>query len=324
MALALGLATPASAAPAAKLIMVELENYELSFANPLPAATAEPGGLLVPPDVAKEWLDLGLLPGDVIRFKNGRAARDDFYVGDGVTVIDLIRNGKPVILHIVAHGRSTSKAELTADQWKELDDTIAKAPIATPVEHDGEPSGVRIVDLLMSLYTRVEVGDIVRTVAGVPIHSNAELVAALHNLSIGTTTILVDRDDRPVTITLTRNAPIDLSQIQTTGRDHVEMPRELANALVKEPQLMAQGAQIVPAERDGKVHGQRMLAIDPRSVAARVGVADGDIVLDIGGKSIDSIAEVYAAEFALSSADSITIHVLRKGRPHELVVAITD
>jgi len=62
--------------------------------------------------------------------------------------------------------------------------------------------------------------------------------------------------------------------------------------------------------------GHRLFSIDPSSVAARLGL--------VSGKASDSTEEVYAAEFALSSADSLTIHILRKSKPHDLVVAITD
>jgi hypothetical protein len=155
MALVLGISAPTIAAPKAasvKLVMVEVEDHELMSAHQLQPTTIEPGGLFVPPDVAKEWLDLGLLPGDVIRFANGSPTTDHFYVADGVTVLDIVRNGKPVIIHIMAHGKSSAQVDLSADQFKELVDATTRGPIATPVRIDDNPSGVRMVDMLVPLY----------------------------------------------------------------------------------------------------------------------------------------------------------------------------
>jgi S1-C subfamily serine protease len=327
MALVLGVSAPTIAAPKAasvKLVMVEVDDHEMAFSNQLQPTTIEPGGLFVPPDVAKEWLELGLLPGDIIRFANGSPTTDHFYVADGVTVLDIVRNGKPAIIHIMAHGKSTAQVDLSADSFKDLIDATTRGPIATPLLVDNKPSGVRVIDMLVPLYIQLYAGDIVRSIDGKPVHTDAELVAALRSLRIGTTNILVERADRPVSIEIRRAAPIDFAKIRSVGHNHYELPRSLVKALSEEPSLMTQQIQLVPVARNGTIHGHKIFGIESGSVAAAAGLQNDDVVLDINDKSLDSTEQAYSANYELSSEDVLKIHLERKGKPLELVYTVID
>jgi hypothetical protein len=323
--MALVLATgAANAAPQPKIIMIELETHELTFSHQLPPTMAEPGGLFVPPDADKEWLELGLLPGDIIRYANGSAVTDHFFVADGVSVLDVIRNGKPIELHILVHGASTESNDLTDVQFKELVAAANNGPISTPLLRDGKPSGVRIVDMMMSIYTRMAPGDIVRTINGVAIHSDAELVAAIQALKVGRTQILVEREGRTVTITLTRATPLDFSQIHALGRDHFELPRVLAHAIGDATELITEKMQSVQVVKDGVVHGWKLFGIENGSLGAALGLENDDVVLDINFKPLDSSSDVYSAVHDLGKERTLTLHLERKGKPHALGYTLTD
>jgi hypothetical protein len=325
--LVLGVSAPTIAAPKAasvKLVMVEVDDHEMSFSNQLPPTTIEPGGLFVPPDAAKEWLDLGLLPGDIIRFANGSPTTDHFYVADGVTVLDIVRNGKPVIIHIMAHGKPAAQVDLSADQFKDLNDAMTRGPISTPLLVDNKPSGVRMIDMLVPLYIQLYAGDIVRSIDGKPVHSDAELVTALRSLRIGITNILVERADRPVTILVRRAAPVDYAKIRSLGHNRYELPRSLVKALSEEPSLIIQHIQHVPVARNGTIHGHKIFGIESGSVAAAAGFQNDDVLLDIDDKSLDSSEQAYSANFELSSEAVLKVHLERKGKPLELVYTVTD
>ena len=314
----------ASAAPQPKIVMIELETHELSFRNELPPTMSEPGGLFVPPDADKSWLELGLMPGDIIRYANGSAVTDHLMVGDGVTVLDVVRSGKPIVLHILVHGDSTDSNDLTDVQFKELVATVSKGPISTPLLRDGRPSGVRIIDMMMMIYAHMQPGDIVRTINGVAIHTDAELVAALQALKVGRTQILVEREGRQVTITLNRATPLDFTQIHASARDHFELPRALAHAIGDATELITDKLHAVQMVKDGAVHGWKVFGIEAGSLGAVLGLENDDVVLDINFKPIDSSGDVYTVIHDLRDERVLTLHLERKGKPHALVYTLKD
>ncbi|HEY0253668.1 MAG TPA: hypothetical protein VGC41_19185, partial [Kofleriaceae bacterium] len=79
----LALATTASAAP--KLVVLDVDHLDTTFSftsNALQPETRDPGGLLVPPGIASEWLRLGLQPGDIVQTVNGSHVGDHFYISE--------------------------------------------------------------------------------------------------------------------------------------------------------------------------------------------------------------------------------------------------
>jgi hypothetical protein len=325
VAVAVALAAPVAAAPAQPaLIMVEVDEdlgYS-SFLHPLPNATTEPGGLVVPTDADAEWFKIGLQPGDIIRYSNGNAVTGRLLIGDGITILDVVRGGKPMVLHVTIHAKSTREVKLTDYQFDELVALTARAPLSTPVTLHNKPSGVRISDILVSLHVRLEVGDIVRSIGTQPIRTDADLVTALQNLPVGATPILVDHFDRPLTITVTREAKLDFKTIEKRSATHFRIPREIAAALGNDPLLVQRGASSVPVARNGKVHGLKVIEIERDSICAALGLENDDIVLDLDGHSIDTMTDQFQTASDLGEATTITAHVERRGKRLDLTYTI--
>ncbi|CAN5137507.1 hypothetical protein BH11MYX1_BH11MYX1_39260 [soil metagenome] len=324
--LGLALATSAAGAPPTKLVSIELDKEFSfrSFMKDLPAATDEPGGLVIPVDAGPEYLEIGLQPGDLLRYINGAPASDNLRINQGLFIFDVVRGGKPVVIHLMVHGTTTSSVKLDDDDWQSLQSALKRGPLSTPMTVHGRPSGVRIIDLLLTIHIRFEVGDIVRTIGGRAILGEDQLIDALRNLPIGSTKIVVEREERPHTLMVVRGAPIDLAQIKPNGKNKYRVPRVVASALGAAPALMTRGLEVVPVVRDGVVHGQKLYKIDPTSLASKVGLVNDDVIVDVEGHAVNDLMQVYQAVSDLEALDELTLHVERKGKRFELVFSIVD
>jgi len=324
--LSLALTTSALAAPPPKLVSIELDKEFTfhAFRKDLPAATEEPGGLVVPVDAGPEYIEIGLQPGDLLRYVNGTPAGDNLLISEGVYVFDVVRGGKPLLVHLVVHGAASSSSKLDDDDWASLQAALKRGPLATPMTVNGKPSGVRITDMLIAIHLRFEVGDIVRTIGARAILSEDQLIDALRNLPVGSTKIVVDRDERPHTIMVLRGAPVDLTKIKPNGKNKFRVPRAMASALGAAPALLARGFEAVPVVHDGGIHGQKLYKIEPTSLASKIGLVDDDIVLDVEGHPVDDLMQAYEAVSDVEALGKITIHVERKGKRMDLVFDIVD
>ena len=303
----------AAAAPT-QVITVEVDRDTIGYGHmvdELPTADTEPGGLLVPADAGPHWLAVGLKPGDLIRFHDGTPATDRLMLGDGLTMLELVRNGKPVLLRLTIHGPAVETATVKESDYHEILKRLARPDQhATPIKDaNGAPSGVRVVDLLLHFDLELAQGDIVRTVDGKPVVTEAEFVAALQNLRVGQTDIELERFGRHVTIQLTRVAPIDLTTITKVSTTKYEVPRSLADTIGEDPQLIAKQLDVTTEAR-----GARLTNIAPGSLCAVLGLANEDIVVDVSGIPIVSYLDALHAVRKLASEDKITVNLLRKNK----------
>jgi S1-C subfamily serine protease len=199
-----------------------------------------------------------------------------------------------------------------------LSDTRA-VPLKTAA---GVPSGVRVVDPLVGIYTDLEVGDIIRTIDGQPIYTDAQLTTAIETLRIGITDVVVERGGRTVTLTWNRKAPLDLTQIKKLAATRFEVTRAFADAIFADTDILQRKATVSANVKNGKPSGFAIYDIQPDAPAARLGFVDGDIVLDVDGHRIDTIDQVIDARADLEHATSLAVHIERKGKPVTLTYQI--
>jgi hypothetical protein len=313
-----GQAAP-SRAPAPTVIVVEVDRSKLNyvaFLTKLPQATAEPGGFEITAQAPKEWFLLGLEVGDVIRAENGRPVEDRLIVGDGLLLLDVIRKGKLVMLRITVYSKPTDTHVLKPQAMDSLVDlTNQPGERSAPVQRNGVPSGVRVIDTILTLYLDVTIGDVIRTIDGNPIHADAELSTALQNLRVGKTDIVLERQGRPVTLTIDRKARLDLSKIRRVNATSFEVPRSIVDAIDAEPMLLTRNIKLLQATSNGQLHGWRLFEVPADSLCAAVGLQKDDIVLDVDGMTIDTDEQAFRASGAFGTATSLTVHIVRKGKP---------
>jgi len=103
---------------------------------------------------------------------------------------------------------------------------------------------------------------------------------------------------------------------------HVQITRSIVDSVLANPMAVAKGARVVPAIKDGKPSGFKLYAIRPRSVWARIGLANGDTLVAINGfdlTSADRALEVYTK---LREAKSLAVDIERRGKPLTLNIVI--
>ncbi len=321
--------TSLSAAPDPKpqVIHVELEHKQLGtrlVASSLKQAAVEPGGLEVAATSPADWFLLGFKPGDVNTTENGSPVGERMYVGDGIHVFDVLRNGKPLMIRVVIHPAIRRTRTLDEDRFDKLVQHVKDATDTrvVPVKNKQGISGVRVVDTLIGLYMDTEVGDILRSIDSTPIVSDAQLTAAIENLRVGTTEVALDRGGRPVTLTLIRKAPLDLTQVKKLSATRYEVTRVFADAISNDTDILSRKVTVAPRIKNNKPQGFTIYDIQPDSPAAKLGFVDGDIVIDVDGRTIDTLDEQVDTRTELESATKLDVHIERKGKPVTLTYVV--
>lgn len=73
---------------------------------------------------------------------------------------------------------------------------------------------------------------------------------------------------------------------------------------------------------DGEYDGYRISAVRRFSALALLGFANGDVVQSVNGTAVVDAESVLAASLALGSANEITVRVIRRGEPIDVVIRI--
>lgn len=312
---ALALVVTAAVAQAApQVIEVEVERAELAASwTALPDHDLEPGGAIVPPNADAAWRRIGLQPGDIVRFVDGKPAQAVDEPRDGITLYEIERGGRRMLVRVMIHGKDALKAELSESAFQNiLDRIIDPDPRTVPVRDKRGPSGVRVIDFFLGIHLELERGDIVRTIGGVPIYSNAAFVDAIRKLPVGFTEVIVERFGRRVAIELNRVAPIDRTTIERISATRYDIARATFEALGEDTNVIEQGVEAAPRVERGVTTGLRLAKVAPDSLVAALGLQVDDVLLEIEGRSIGSFDGIYDARSTVTNAPQITIKLERK------------
>ena len=311
-------AATAVAAPAPTFVAIEVERDQVGsvFTQELGAAETEPGGLLVHAAADPQWFAVGLRAGDVIRYHDGAPAAGRLMLRDGMNVLEIGRGGRPLVIRILIHGPASSTKQLSPSDFEDLSNALAQPGVrSTSIRRGQTASGVRITDFMLSFSLDLEVGDIVRSIDGAPVVSDAALVTALQHLAVGTTRIQLERHGRPVTLEITRAAPPALSKIKRVSATRYEIPHQLAQVL-QDDLFVARiklEAEIVVTKKGAR--GVRIFDVHRDAPAAAIGLQNDDVILDVEGRSIATISDAADAVRALANASQVTVRIERGGKP---------
>jgi hypothetical protein len=288
----------------------KIETIEL-ITPELPWNDQEPGGLLVPPFATKSWFTLGLRAGDIIRYEDSHPITSNPSISEGITVLDIVRDGKPLMLRIVVHGDRRRVVTVNNGDVHGLAHRVASAKqlLVTPIRKGAVATGVRIVDNYM--FSEMSSGDIVRSVDGKPITEQAELVTALEGLRIGATTVVLDRDGRQLELIYEREPAPELARIAKINATTFTIPRDLARTISHDTDMLSDNA-VVTKDKASLV----LTSVDPASLLAKLGFESGDTVLDIDGNPIDLNADIELAAMSVMinahKRSAIVVHLQRK------------
>jgi hypothetical protein len=87
----------------------------------------------------------------------------------------------------------------------------------------------------------------------------------------------------------------------------------LRDQLIDDPSLMARDARVVPAIHNGLPAGFKLYAIRPASLAAALGLQNGDRIHSIGAHSVKNLDEAVAVLGGLRHATHVTVELERRG-----------
>ena len=101
--------------------------------------------------------------------------------------------------------------------------------------------------------------------------------------------------------------------IREVGEHRYEVQRSSFDGLLENQAGLMREARIVPASRDGRIHGVRLFGLRSGSVLSALGFENGDTILRVAGLPIDSPDKALEAYAKIRSADVIEVDLERRG-----------
>lgn len=92
--------------------------------------------------------------------------------------------------------------------------------------------------------------------------------------------------------------------------------------LRQNPNELMQRVQIVPVFEGGQLSGVRLSAGSDAALMQQIGLQPGDVVTQVNGQPIDSVARGQQILSSLGNASSVRVTVLRDGKPTDLTVGL--
>ena len=99
--------------------------------------------------------------------------------------------------------------------------------------------------------------------------------------------------------------------------EHVR--RELGDALE-----MAKAVTIAPHFSGGQMDGFTLLTVKPGSVADRLGLRAGDLLLGVGGIELDAPERALQAQDELKDLRQVDVKMMRNAQVHWFIVRVVD
>jgi serine protease Do len=152
----------------------------------------------------------------------------------------------------------------------------------------------------------IKAGDVITAVEGQPVKDSHELARKIGGMSPGSSVkIDIWRDGQSKTLTLTLGELPNTRQANAGTEEH-----QTGNAVARLGMSIAPANEVSGAGQEGVV----ITEIDPNGAAADRGLGVGDVILDVGGKTVSSAGDVRnALHEALSAGKHDVLIRLKSG-----------
>jgi general secretion pathway protein C len=100
--------------------------------------------------------------------------------------------------------------------------------------------------------------------------------------------------------------------------------RATLTQILDDPSRLARAARIIPSIEDGAPNGFKLYGIRRSSPYAQLGFRNGDTVHAVNDIPLTSPDEALRAYTRLRHARRITVELTRRGKPHEIVMEMTE
>jgi type II secretion system protein C len=104
----------------------------------------------------------------------------------------------------------------------------------------------------------------------------------------------------------------DLSGIRSKSENEVEIDRKFMVQKLNDPNILYE-AYATPYSEDGQIRGFRIQSINPGSAFEKLGFRPGDVIAEIDGKPMDSLAKAQELYATAASTSELAITILRDG-----------
>ena len=109
-------------------------------------------------------------------------------------------------------------------------------------------------------------------------------------------------------------------EVRCTGTTCAVGPR-LVDAVLSSPEaVLAEGTSFAVARRDGRAVGLEARGVDEGGLAWRLGLREGDVIVQVGGMAVRSEAEVMAAAAWAMETEKVVVVIVREGVRIERVI----
>jgi general secretion pathway protein C len=85
---------------------------------------------------------------------------------------------------------------------------------------------------------------------------------------------------------------------------------------------VATQARIVPSFKNGKPNGFKLFSIKPGSIYSKIGLKNGDVIQKVNGYEMNSPDKALEIYQKLKEANSVTVDMVRRGRPRTMNYSI--
>lgn len=161
----------------------------------------------------------------------------------------------------------------------------------------------------------IEVGDIITEYNGEEISYSSDLPHMVGRTRVGTDAKLKVLRDGKV-----RNLVVRIGELPEEEKAQDEKPQQHK---VKSDRLGLQVSGLSAAQRKELEISSGVLVEQVDSGAASAaGIVNGDVIVKIGGKKVDSVAQYHKLIKALKGGDSVPVLVVRHGNPHFLALRV--
>jgi S1-C subfamily serine protease len=225
-----------------------------------------------------------------------------------------------------------------------LESYAVSADDVTAIERDPgtqfTPQGARVGDAGLATRLHLQPGDVIVALSGRPLRDRIDVhrVIALDGkemlaeLARGSATVFerwqISGDLHTSSVgsgAVPVAPPLPDPLLDTIVRDddtHVHLPRATVEVLLADPTALGRAVRIVPAIKNGAPSGFKLYAIRPNSVAARIGLENGDTIEEINGLPLATPESALEAYTTLRHAVHLDVAIERRGKPFGIAIQI--
>jgi type II secretion system protein C len=113
-------------------------------------------------------------------------------------------------------------------------------------------------------------------------------------------------------------------RVQCSDEHTCQVDRALVDELFANPMVLAKELRASPHTVDGELAGFRLHGIRRGSLPKKLGLENGDAIVELGGQRLSSADELLTMAMKLRRASRVSATVLRKGKRIEKTLEVRD